>query len=125
MNYTRTGMVFCTSNYEACVRFYTEVMALPVMFSLDNEYSKLTCVAMAGNYLMIETGGTSVPEGKTLAQNPIWLRFNVDDVETAVKELAAKGVSVDYQKAPWGATASFLDPDGNRCQLREESTFLP
>ena len=73
---------------------------------------------------MIETGGTSIPMGKTLDQNPVWLRFNVEDVEKSADELRRKGVDVQIRKEVWGTVADFADPDGNICSLRDEATFL-
>ncbi len=75
------------------------------------------------NYLMIETGGTSIPAGKTVDQNPVWLRFNVEDVEEAANELRRKGVDVKLRKEVWGTVADFVDPDGNFCSFRDEATF--
>lgn len=124
MKYTRTGLILCTEKYDECVAFYTDMLELPIMHSFDNDVSKLTCFDMgSGNYLMVETGGTAVSGGKTLAQNPIYLRFNVEDVEAAAAELNAKGMNVEVNKAAWGTTASFTDPDGNYCSLRDEATF--
>ncbi|MEM7348894.1 MAG: VOC family protein [Chloroflexota bacterium] len=124
MKYTRTGLILCTENYQACVDFYTQMLELPVMHAFDNDVSKLTCLDMgSGNYLMIETGGTAIAGGKSLEQNPIYLRFNVEDVEAAAAELSVKGMDVTVNKAEWGTTASFTDPDGNHCSLRDEATF--
>ena len=124
MRYTRTGLILCTENYKECVEFYSGILDLPILNSLDNEHSKLTCFNMGGNnYLMIETGGTSIPMGKTLDQNPVWLRFNVEDVEEAADELRRKGVDVKIRKEVWGTVADFADPDGNICSLRDEATF--
>ncbi len=124
MRYTRTGLILCTENYEECVEFYSDILDLPVLNSLDNEHSKLTCFGMGGdNYLMIETGGTSIPAGKTLDQNPVWLRFNVEDVEKAANELRRKGVDAKLRKEVWGTVADVVDPDGNFCSFRDEATF--
>ncbi len=124
MNYTRTGLILYTENYEKCVTFYSTILELPVLHALDDEHSKLTCVSMGeANYLMIETGGNSTPERKTLDQNPVWLRFNVEDVEETADELKRKGVNVKIRKEVWGTVADFKDPDGNICSLREEASF--
>lgn len=124
MQYTRTGLILCTENYKECVQFYSDVLELPILHALDNEHSKLTCFDMGGNnYLMIETGGTSIPSGKTLDQSPVWLRFNVQDVEQSAEELERKGVNVEVRKEVWGTVADFSDPDGNMCSLRDEGTF--
>ena len=124
MKFARTGVILCTENYRQCVAFYTGVLGLHVMFSLDNEHSRLTCCDMGNeNYLMIEQGGTAVAGRKTYAQNPVWLRFNVDDVDEVAAELAQKDVAVDLRREPWGTVADFVDPDGNVCSLRDEATF--
>ncbi len=126
MRYARTGVILCTENYEQCVEFYSQVLDLPIMHSLDNEHSKLTCCDMgSGTYLMIETEGTAVLEGKSLEQNPVWLRFNVDNVEESAEHLRKKGVDVTVRTEVWGRVADFTDPDGNHCSLRDEGSFQP
>jgi len=124
MQYTRTGIVLCTENYKKCVEFYTKVMELPVIHILDDKDSKLTSLDLGGNnYLMIETGGESNTLGKTISQSPVWLRFNVENIDESVKILEENGLLVNVRREVWGTIADFLDPDGNRCSLREESTF--
>ncbi|MEM7224534.1 MAG: VOC family protein [Pseudomonadota bacterium] len=123
MKLARSGIILFTFHYEACVAFYGERLGLPLLFTLDNEHSKLTCFDMGGSYLMIETGGSAEPEGKTLAQNPVWLRFNVEDVEATAGDLTARGVELRIRREVWGTLADFLDPDGNRCSLRDEASF--
>ncbi len=124
MRHTRTGLILCTENYKECVAFYSDVLGLPILHVLDNEHSKLTCFDLGGDsYLMVETGGTAVPAGKSLDQNPVWLRFNVEDVDEAADELRGKGVVVKIRKEVWGTVADFMDPDGNVCSLRDEATF--
>ena len=126
MKYERTGVILCTENYEACVSFYSELLDLPVLETLDNEYSKLTVLGFGvDTYLMIETEGTAVPSGKTLVENPVWLRFNVKNVEASARELRGKGVQVAIRKESWGTVGDFMDPDGNICSLREETSGDP
>ena len=125
MELTRSGIILCTERYEACVDFYCRTLGLPELFSLDNEHSKLTCLDMAGSYLMIETGGTAVPGGKPIEQSPVILRFNVRDVEATAELLEARGVRVSVRREAWGTVGDFVDPDGNQCALREEASFLP
>ena len=99
MHFTRTGVVLCTENYRRCVSFYTEVLELPVMFSLDNHHSQLTCCNLGKeNYLMIEKGGKAVQGRKSVDQNPTRLRFNVDDVEMIAKRISRKSVDVIVRK---------------------------
>jgi len=124
MEFSRTGVILCTENYSQCVSFYSETLELPIMFSLNNEHSQLTCCDMGGgNYLMIEKGGKAVPGKKSTEQNPVWLRFNVSDVEKAAKELSKRGADINVRREEWGIVADFTDPDGNICSLRDEATF--
>lgn len=124
MQYVRTGLILCTENYAECVGFYSLILELPILYVLDNEHSKLTCCDMGGNnYLMIETEGSASASAKSLEQSPVCLRFNVDNIEQAVAELQSKGVKVKPRKEVWGTVADFVDPDGNRCSLHDETTF--
>jgi len=123
MKYERTGLILCTEKYDECVAFYSDVLNLPITGSLDDEYSKLTVLSLGVNtYLMIETGGKAIPSGKDATQNPVWLRFNVKSVDDAARELLEKGVEVTIRREIWGTVGDFMDPDGNRCSLREESS---
>ena len=62
----------------------------------------------------------AIPSGKNLNQNPVWLRFNVKNVEAAAQELMDKDIRVTIRKEVWGTVGDFMDPDGNICSLREE-----
>jgi len=123
MDYTRSGVILSTHHYKACVAFYRDVLGLPLLFSLDEPGSTLTCFDLGGAYLMVEPGGPKAQSKKSLAQNPTKLRFNVADVEAAAVELNAKGVAVTRYDYDWGSTAEFVDPDGNACALRDEASF--
>ncbi len=123
MQFERTGIILFTYNYDACVSFYTKTLGIPVLFSIDEGDTKLTCCDFSGAYLMIETGAPKGHPRKTMAQNPTKLRFNVVDVEMAAQELEAKGVKVERGVYSWGTIANFVDPDGNLCSLRDQQTF--
>jgi lactoylglutathione lyase len=70
---------------------------------------------------MVETGGQASSEGKSRQQNPVTLRFNVADIEAAAAMLRARGVGVQVRHRR-RITGDFLDPDGNRCELRDHTT---
>jgi len=126
MQYERTGVILCTERYEECVKFYERTLGLERLETLDNEDSKLTVFDFGcGNYLMIETGGEAISSGKSIKQNPVWLRFNVKDVAAASDELSSKGVEVTIRRETWGTVGDFFDPDGNVCSLREEPRGQP
>ena len=121
MKYERTGVILCTQLYDECVAFYSTVLELPVIETLDNEHSKLTVLAFSTDcYLMIETGGYCSSSPKTTNQNPVWLRFNVKSVDQAAEDLRLKGIAVNVRNEPWGTVGDFKDPDGNMCSLKQE-----
>ncbi len=123
MRYTRTGLILQGHDYPALVDFYTRVLELPVMFALDDEHSVLTCLDMGGAYLMVEPGGPPPVARKDIDQNPVTLRFNVDDIDAAAEALTHKGVAFRRRDNPWGRTLDFTDPEGNACQIRGEAGF--
>ena len=61
------------------------------------------------------------------AQSPITLRFNVADVDERAEWLRGKGVTINVSHWDWGTIGTFIDPDGNRCELRNhfDGTFRP
>ncbi len=126
MKYERTGVILCTEKYDECVAFYSDILSLPILEVLDDEHSKLTVLSFGKNtYLMVETGGKAIPSGKNLNQNPVWLRFNVKNVEGASQELLEKGINVKIRREIWGTVGDFMDPDGNICSFREEPSGKP
>ncbi|MEO1159403.1 MAG: VOC family protein [Pseudomonadota bacterium] len=121
MKFEQTGVILCAENYDDCVAFYATALQLPIRKTLDNEHSKLTVFEFgASTYLMVETGGEATTAGKTIKQNPVWLRFNVTSVDDAAAELADRGVEVRIRREAWGTVGDFNDPDGNICSLREQ-----
>ena len=122
--YKRNGIILFTDQYEANVKFYSRILELPVLFVLDNDHSKLTCLELGGNYLMIEPCESTLPNSQGRRQNPVCIRFNVEDVDATADELANRGVNVTIRNEVWGTVGDFNDPDGNRCSLRDERTFM-
>lgn len=103
------GVVLFCADYEGCVRFYRDLLELPVWY----EKPTLTCFRFGDGYLMVERDGQV---GQTRG---IMLRFNVMNVPERARELAAKGIAIEVQTHDWGTTARFHDPDGNLCQLKD------
>lgn len=124
MTFTMTGIILFTENYEQCVAFYGSVVGLEILHAIDRADECLTTFALGPNtYLMVETGGVAAETGKTVAQNPTKLRFNVPDVRAVSERLRSKGVDVAVADYRWGTTAEFRDPDGNLCALRSDGGF--
>jgi lactoylglutathione lyase len=114
MQIARTGIILYVEHYDQCVSFYRNKVLLPVEYVKET----LTCFAFGTSYLMVEQDGISSSTEKTIAQNPTVLRFNVSNVKAAVDELRARSVAVEEQTFDWGDIGVFVDPDGNRCELK-------
>ena len=107
------GIILFTERFDDCVRFYRDLLGLPVWF----EKAGLVCLRFGDGYLMVETDGAARDRPKRHDENPAVLRFNVDDVGAAVDALAKRGVAVQVLKFEWGTIGIFHDPDGNQCEL--------
>jgi lactoylglutathione lyase len=108
------GIILGTERFEACVRFYRDTLGLPVWY----EKHQLVCLRFGDGYLMIETGGVAREGRKSQGENPTILRFNVEDVAGAAEGLRRLGIAVDVETHSWGTVGTFLDPDGNVCELK-------
>lgn len=109
------GIILGTERFEACVIFYRDTLGLPVWY----EKPGLLCLRFGSGYLMIETGGMARDQRKPNSENPTMLRFNVNDVRKAATELESKGVPVQVAEYNWGIVGTFVDPDGNACELKD------
>jgi lactoylglutathione lyase len=108
------GIILETERFDDCVAFYREVLGLPVWF----EKAQLVCFRFGDGYLMVETGGVATKKRKSKSQNPTTLRFNVESVEGSADALMRMGVHVGIETFDWGTVGTFVDPDGNTCQLK-------
>ena len=114
MNIAQSGVIVFVQRYEQCISFYRDRLALPVVEAQPD----LTRFAFGGAYLMIERGDIAAPRQKSRDRNPVVLRFDVVNVAETAAELSARGVAVDLHEFSWGAIGVFVDPDGNRCELK-------
>jgi lactoylglutathione lyase len=108
------GIILETERFEECVKFYRDVLELPLWY----EKPGLVCLRFGTGYLMIETGGTANAKRKPSSENPTTLRFNVTNVEAAAKLLRTRNVAVEVTAFSWGTVGTFVDPDGNACDLK-------
>ena len=113
---TRTfGIILGTEHFDACLEFYRDILGLPVWFEKEG----LTCLHFGSGYLMIETGGMARQHRKPNRENPTMLRFNVEDVHETAAQLRKHGVDVKIRVFDWGIVGTFIDPDGNPCELKD------
>ena len=123
MDVTRTGVILNTQNYRDCVSFYRDIFDLKVLFEKSEANFKLTCLTFGDSYLMIETDGISDPEGKTMAQGFLKLRFEVFNLEAALIRTQKLRPETKIIELPWGSTINIFDPDRTSVGIRDEATF--
>ena len=100
---------------EALTTFYRDVVALEQEPNMGESAFQL-----GGAVLIID--GHSEVAGPTKEPQRVLINFMVDDL--ASEEARLKGLGVPFIRSagrePWGGVIStFLDPDGNYCQLIE------
>ncbi|GAF11387.1 glyoxalase family protein [Bacillus sp. JCM 19046] len=116
MNYKEFGFILFVVHYKESIQFYRDVLKLPVR----HIQADLTTFDLPHGYLMVEKGGTYANANeKRRHQNPTVIRFDVENIEDAVAELEAAGVSFLTKRLEfdWGTIAVFTDPDGHRIEL--------
>ena len=116
MEFTRTGFIIYVEKYQECLKFYRDVLKLPIMFDTQ----ELTCFEFGCSYLMVELDDRSF-EARTYEE--VCLRMNVPDVKALADEMIQKGIEVDFQSHTWGTIAKFRDPAGNLCAFKDDEKF--
>jgi len=123
MNTERYGIILNIEKCDESVTFYRDVLEINVMFSKVEGDFKLNCVEFGSCYLMIETEGFAEPSGKSIKTCPSKPRFNVSDIEDALKRVEGFNIPFEFIKSDWGSTINIYDPDGNRIGIRDEISF--
>jgi len=114
-------------DFDACFRFYRDVMAFPVLWGGEGsgyanfEVSAGARLALFGRREMAETVGTAALPAEVACQDRAMLIFEAQDLGGTVAELRARGaeIVVDAADYPgWGIRAAYLrDPDGTLIEL--------
>jgi lactoylglutathione lyase len=102
------------NDMDESIRFYTEVMG----FEVDSQYD----LGPAGTITLLKGEGETQVE---LIKNPAYepglfsLGMDVEDINTAVKELESKGAKITMEPRPItvGTLAFLEDPNGIRIAL--------
>jgi len=73
------------------------------------------------DFLLVLWPGTPGQAAPVDGRIPAAYTIETADIRKAVDTLETRGVTFETEvlEHPWGLTAAFLDPDGNRLQLRE------
>lgn len=123
-NIARYGIILNTESFDECVAFYRDLFGLRLLFERDEDGVRLSCFEYGEGYLMVEQGGKAKAGVKSPEEGSFKLRFNVDDLETALEEIRAWGIEATITENAWGRTINISDPDGNRVGVRDEEGFV-
>lgn len=115
MQLRESGIILFCENYEQALKFYTEKIGLQIR----EQKSDLAVLDFGGSYLMIEDNGIASTSPKTRGQNPIVIRFNVDDFDNTIHEINNRGVNVDIHSFNWGKIGVIIDPEGNKIEIKD------
>ena len=116
-------MSVLVSDQDQALDFYTNVLGLEkrVENPTPDGPRFLTVGVEGDDFQVVHWPGTPGQAALALGQPPPSITIETDDCRKTVEELESRGVefSSDVLEFPWGYVAQFLDPDGNRLQLRE------
>ncbi len=123
-----TTVVLEVENLERSLRFYRDLIGLPLRAHLDHagggqgqgdrwiSGDHAACSWHDGAFLHF-----ALYQSKGVVTRGVQLGFPVDDLDSAHAKLTAAGVKPDHppRDEPWGRTARYVDPDGNSVSLTE------
>ncbi len=111
------------SDQDKALDFYVNVLGLEQR--VDNptpDGPRFLTVALKGeDFQLVLWPGTPGQAQPVWGRVPAAYTIATRNIEKAVETLKARGVTFEtgVDEYPWGYTALFQDPDGNRLQLRE------
>lgn len=110
------------NDYEACFRFYSDALGLPVLWGDENSrYAEFdvhssTRLAINQREVMAEALETDTADPQLPHQDRLAVIFEVDDVDATAERLVADGARQVMEPRDWTAwgirAAHFRDPDG-------------
>jgi len=111
------------SDQDRALEFYTKVLGMEKRNENPTpDGPRFLTVGVSGvEFQLVLWPGTPGQAQPAMGAPPPSITIETDDCRETVQELKSKGVEFisDVMEFPWGYVAQFLDPDGNRLQLRE------
>ena len=123
--HSKTGIILVVKNFDECVAFYRDLFGLKMLHEKEQGDFRLACLEFGTSYLMIETEPPypQTANEKNVDENPTKLRFNVPEINAALKIVQSFGIEAQIDEFDWGSTINLTDPDGNRVGIRDEMGF--
>ncbi|MCR8630308.1 VOC family protein [Paenibacillus radicis (ex Xue et al. 2023)] len=119
MDIRETGIILFCEDYETALSFYSVQLGMKIRQRGED----LAILDFGGSYLMLEDKGVASDKEKTRSQNPIVVRFNVNNFDLAVSEIEARGVNVEVKSFKWGTIGVIIDPEGNRIEIKGDPQY--
>ncbi|NYJ01473.1 putative enzyme related to lactoylglutathione lyase [Nocardioides thalensis] len=111
------------SDQDKALDFYTNVLGMEKRN--DNETPDgprfLTVGVEGDEFMLVLWPGTPGQAEPAMGRPPASITIETDDIQKTYDDLKSKGVEFvsDLLEFEWGSVAQFLDPDGNRLQIRQ------
>jgi len=117
------GALIFVEDIEAGVRFYREVLGLRLLYRTPRF---VRFDATQGTSLSLVAGGVASSAPKDFRRHGVVPELIVDDLELAMRRLAAAGVRHEpVVRTAWGQFTFCWDPEGNPLQLYESAYIRP
>ena len=111
------------TDQDRALDFYTNVLGMEkrVENPTPDGPRFLTVGVKGDEFQLVLWPGTPGQAQPALGSPPPSVTIETDDCRRTVEELKSRGAEfvTDVLEFPWGYVAQFLDPDGNRLQVRE------
>lgn len=111
------------SDQDKALDFYTNVLGMEKRN--DNptpDGPRFLTVGVEGDeFMLVLWPGTPGQAEPAMGRPPASITIETDDIQKTYDDLRSKGVEFvsDLLEFEWGSVAQFLDPDGNRLQIRQ------
>jgi predicted enzyme related to lactoylglutathione lyase len=111
------------SDQDRALDFYTNVLGLEQRVENPTpDGPRFITVGVKGDeFQLVLWPGTPGEAQPAMGRPPASVTIETDEIEQTIDEYKARGVEFvsDLLEFPWGSVAQFVDPDGNRLQIRQ------
>jgi predicted enzyme related to lactoylglutathione lyase len=111
------------SDQDRALDFYTNVLGLEKRVENPTpDGPRFLTVGVEGDaFQLVLWPGTPGQAQPAMGRPPASITIETTDIRRTVADLESRGVEFvsDVLEFPWGSVAQFVDPDGNRLQIRE------
>lgn len=111
------------SDQDQALDFYTNVLGMEKRNENPTpDGPRFLTVGVEGDdFMLVLWPGTPGQAEPAMGRPPASITIETDDIQKTYEDLKSKGVEFvsDLLEFEWGSVAQFLDPDGNRLQIRQ------